>query len=258
MILTPGNTGLLFQNPGVQILRPRGNSALYNSLVAFWELDEASGSRSDSIGSSTLTDVNTVTSTTGLVYSLAAQFAFASSEYLSRASDSVTQTGNINFWFAAWVNLTLKTNLRIILSKYRAFTASREYYLLYHNGTDRYEWLTSTNGNTGTTVTANTFGSPTASVWNFVAAYHDADNDLIGISVNGGSFDTIAFAGGVITSVTDFRVGGIDLSNTGANFFMNGLLGPVMMGKGYVPSVADMLVLYNAGVGRTLEAMRSY
>ncbi len=39
--------------------------ALTDSLVAMWRLEESSGNRSDSQGSNTLTDTNTVGSGTG-------------------------------------------------------------------------------------------------------------------------------------------------------------------------------------------------
>jgi hypothetical protein len=58
--------------------------ALTDSLVAWYRLDEASGTRADSSGNGyTLTDNNTVGSATGNMSALAADFVAASSESLS-------------------------------------------------------------------------------------------------------------------------------------------------------------------------------
>ena len=53
--------------------------ALTDNLIAFWQLEEASGVRYDSEGSNNLTDNNTVTSATGVVGD-AAQFTRSNSE----------------------------------------------------------------------------------------------------------------------------------------------------------------------------------
>ena len=59
---------------------------LTDDLVAYWTLDEASGTRSDSVGSSDLTDINTVTSAPGILNG-AAQFTAANNEYFEVADN---------------------------------------------------------------------------------------------------------------------------------------------------------------------------
>src|SRR5262252_1520277 len=80
------------------------------NLISYWKLDEVSGSRVDTKGTNTLTDNNTVTSTTGIINN-AASFAAASSEYLSLASNATVQTGDIDFTITAWVKMTTKAAL---------------------------------------------------------------------------------------------------------------------------------------------------
>lgn len=74
------------------------HATLPTGLVAYYTLDEASGTRSDSKGTKHLTDNNTVTSTTGKQGN-GAFFTAANSEYLS-ASDTGLPTGNysVSFW----------------------------------------------------------------------------------------------------------------------------------------------------------------
>ncbi len=60
---------------------------LYDNLLSFWKLGEASGSRADSIGSATLTDNAGVTSEPGVIGD-AAKFVAASNQYLSRSAQT--------------------------------------------------------------------------------------------------------------------------------------------------------------------------
>jgi concanavalin A-like lectin/glucanase superfamily protein len=64
-----------------QLFNPAGNATSY------WTLDEASGTRNDSVGTNNLTDNNTVTQAAGKIGN-AAQFTAASSEWLSVADNS--------------------------------------------------------------------------------------------------------------------------------------------------------------------------
>lgn len=79
--------------------------ALTDSLISYWKLDEASGTRSDSVGSNHLTDTNTVTQAAGKLGN-AAQFVSANSEYLSIASNASLQVGGLIDWtFAGWFQI---------------------------------------------------------------------------------------------------------------------------------------------------------
>ena len=67
---------------------------LPTNLIAYWKLDEASGTRNDSKGANHLTDNNTVTQAVGKVGN-AAQFTLANSEYLSIADNADLSAGDI-------------------------------------------------------------------------------------------------------------------------------------------------------------------
>jgi len=219
------------------------SSGLNSGLVAFWKLDEVSGTRSDSVGANHLTDNNTVTQATGKV-GTSAQFTAANSESLSIADNAPLSTGDIDFTVCAWVWLDTKGAVRDLVTKFGA-SGQFEYLLNYDSSADRYLWGVSSDGSLFASVSANTFGSPPAGAWHFVVAYHDSVNNLIGISVNNGAFDTAAHAAGVFDSAASFHLGG---RASGPNYH-NGRLDAVGLWK-RVLSAAEITSLYNSGNGR--------
>lgn len=68
-----------------------------SSVLAYWTMDETSGTRADSAGSNDLTDNNTVVYRTGVLGN-AADFTTANSEYLSIVDAST----NVDFEHSAW------------------------------------------------------------------------------------------------------------------------------------------------------------
>jgi hypothetical protein len=188
---------------------------LLNGLVAYWPLDEASGTRRDLSGNGlTLTDNNTVTGNPGpsSKLPLASQFTAANSEYLNRANSAVLQTGGISFTVCAWVYLdTAAAGNPRIAHKGRVPTdANREWALTYLSASDRFALAVSPDG-TGTgnaTATANTFGSPGTGVWRFIEAGYDLAAGLVFIRVNNGAADTAALADGPDSLTGDFGIGG--------------------------------------------------
>ena len=87
---------------GAFISFPSATSTLTDGLVAYWPLDEASGTRADSHSNSLdLTDNNTVSQGTGHVYANAADFEEATREYLSRASTDLLQP--LSFSISLWI-----------------------------------------------------------------------------------------------------------------------------------------------------------
>ena len=86
---------------------PTPEPSVYDDAIALWKLDEASGTRADSIGSLDLTDNNTVGSTSKGVGAPAnlpgtvASFVAANSEYLSLSS-GIAELDD-QFTLAGWV-----------------------------------------------------------------------------------------------------------------------------------------------------------
>ena len=228
----------------------QNGSALANSLVAYWKLDEASGQRNDSAGANHLTDNNTVGSAAGLVYPLAGDFVAANSESLSIADNAALSTGNIDFWVAAWVRLTTKTgNVQAFVNKGGNTTGpgGAEFSLRYIESSDRFGFLIDGGLGPFPTVLANTFGAVSTAVWHFLVAKHDKTANKIYISVNGGVLDELAVTLDPLDSTNGFAIGGWF---SGVLRPADARIGPVMFGKNYVPTAADITFLYNGGLGR--------
>lgn len=226
-----------------------GNT-LAASVVLYYKMNESSGSRSPTVGSGTLTDgSSSIGSATGLMYPLAASFdGAANSHYLNTADNATVSTGDINFWLAAWCYFSSKptTSEATVISKWDNVTPLAEYSLVWDKTADAFRFYVSPNGTTLTNEVEFT-GSPATGTWHLLMAYHDATNDLIGISLNGAAFTTSAYSSGLTDTTTPFRVGGIATAS-GGNVW-KGRIGPITMGKSYIPTAADAAYLYNSGIG---------
>lgn len=216
-------------------------SSLANSLVGLWKLDEASGSRADSVGASTLTDNNTVTSGVGKVYATAAEFLAANSESLSVADNVALSMQDIKMFFGGWVYLSAKGADRIAISKSDRGINQRAYYLQYTTSVDRFQaGFNATGTGSSTVVSANSLGSPELDTWYFILAWHDSVANTINISVNGREPDSLSYSTGIFDNTTAFRIGGDTNSGAAANFW-SGRIGPVFVGKNYIPTAQDRI-----------------
>lgn len=176
---------------------------LLDKLVSYWELEEASGERLDSQGSNDLSvSSGTVDDENGKVMQSA---LFNGTDFLYVPDIASLSAGDTDFLLKGWIKITTLATTGF-LAKWGAL--GYEYLLLYDNAANRMIFVVSADGTLGTltSVTANTFGAISADTWYHVAAWHDAANDLIGISVNG-SPDTTATAAGVWDGGEIFTVG---------------------------------------------------
>jgi hypothetical protein len=116
--------------PLIYIPAAGGTSPLLTNLVAYWKLDESSGTRIDSHGSNNLTDNNTVGSATGKIGN-AASFVSANEEYLSiptsSFSASFTDEASLNLWVRRDLDIPLTPATSAFL-KLEADAASDNHY----------------------------------------------------------------------------------------------------------------------------------
>ena len=200
------------------------------NLVGWWSLDETSGDRADSHGAFTMTDVNTVGSTTG-VQSNATNHA--SGEYLTHAAGLGLH--GASFTVGAWI---------------RADDLLRRHVLTEYNPPPNYEFLLRVEGggtvqfflaSAGTHffgVYATNHGAISTGTWYFVVAWHDDAANEIGVSVN----DVSNTAGWTYTHVEGtgpFRIGETWTGRIDEAFAFNDVLTP-----------AERTWLYNSGSGR--------
>ncbi len=177
------------------------NGTLATNLVAYWKMNETSGNRSDSKGSSTLTDTNTVTFNPGKQGN-AAQFTAANNEDLIVSDNAATSTGNIDFSMAAWVYADALSINR--------YVASKNEYILSYGGANKFRfWINSfSNSVDATSVT------PATGTWYFIVAWHDSVGDTINIQVNNGTVHSAATGGVAPTDTTyPLNIGHYDGSN---------------------------------------------
>lgn len=217
--------------------------ALTDSLVAYWSLDEASGTRSDSHGANDLTDNNTVTAEAAK-QSNGALFVAANSEYLSIADNAALSGSDRDFMLCGWVLLNSYpgATFGIIGKGTGVSNASGEYYLRYNHGSTAFQWRCFT-GSASATLSDPT-PAPALETWYFIELWHDSTNNQIGIRVNRGVGDTTPFAGPVANTTGAFRMG---QDPSGANHFDG-----VMDEWGFwdrILTSAELDELYNSGAG---------
>lgn len=212
-------------------------------LVAAWNLEDVS----DSYGANTLTNNNAATFAAGKL-SNAVSLVAASTQSLSITDNAALSTGDVDFWFACWFNMT--TNPTQTFAGKESSAAVGEWRLDFFNSANRVRWITWKSGAADAVVTANTFGAPSTGVWIFALGYSDAINGLAKVSLNGGAFDSVVKTGPVTDTAAPLTFG--------ASFgtaFCNGLIDAACFGKsppGGIAALATELrdYLYNSGNGR--------
>lgn len=204
--------------------------------AAYWKLDEASGSRADSIGSETLTDNNTVTSASGVV-STAASFASATSEYLSKTDDAVLSMGaGVRMTLAGWFYFT--GNTMGMAGKWTG--APQNEYLIYNQSDGTIRFYVSSDGTNAFNVGSRT---PTLNAWHFVAVRYDGVN--ISIRVDALAWENLAFTADIFNGTGAFEIG----RQAGVQY-LNGRVDELGLWKVALTD-AEVTELYNGGAGRT-------
>jgi hypothetical protein len=224
----------------------RTKRGLRKDLVAYWNLDEASGPRRDVLGIINLTDNNTVTSAAGKVGN-AASFDPANLEYLSCAHNaalSVTTHKTIT----GWVNIADKTVSRMILSKGGTNIADTELRLDYDVSPDRFRWYIS-DGTAIRSCSSASLGSPSINTWYFFCVQYNFTTRLLSCSWNNGALDV----GGTALIADPINIGGVFAIGRRANssaLHWSGMIDEVGIWNRLL-SASEITQLYNAGSGKT-------
>jgi hypothetical protein len=223
----------------------RAQSELLTGLVAYWKLDEASGTRVDATGrGNNLTDFNSVGTAAGIVGS-SAQFVAASSKYLGCASTADLTMGTSNFTISAWVRPDTTGGVQVIAAK--GSTAAASSYetslIACHSGLSNVCLFSISDG-----VTQRIVAGPvlTTGAWHYVVGWLDRPADRIYIQVDGGVPASEILVGYVIPSAgLPFALGRSTFGH-----YLNGRLDEVGIWK-RVLTTAERASLYNGGAGRT-------
>jgi hypothetical protein len=214
-------------------------------LIAWWELNEASGTREDSHSTNDLTDNNTVTAASGKKGN-AGVFVAANNESLT-IDDNAGLSGDdaTPITFGTWVYMSSLGGgvNQYIFSKYEG---TPEYRLYYNGTTDRFSVTFCNSASSCPSATANNFGAPSLNTWYFIMAGSDGTN--VWISVNAGTRNTSAFASYVRDFTTTFRIGENKTSSPRGSF--DGMIDEAFFYKRSL-TTDDEAWLYNSGTGRS-------
>lgn len=208
-----------------------------DNLIAYWELEEASGTRVDSHGSNDLTDNNTVTQAVGKQGS-AGQFTRVNSEYLSIADNAALSVADIDFTFAVWFYADTVSIQQALFGKVPSdYTSPRYDFQILSDNT--FQW----------SVDAGEF-IPTFSIssgqWYLVIVDHDSVNNLLGVSLNDVR-ETSAYSTGTSDDANIFTIG--RRGAVDAQYF-NGRIDEVGFWK-RILTADERTYLYNSGNGRS-------
>lgn len=212
---------------------------LKTNLVAYYPLDEASGSALDShTGAKTLTVTGTVGAGSGGPLGAYRSFGGGTGNYLSR-TDSAFRPGSSSFSACGWayMNSTGQSNFPVLFGVTDNST-NREWWVLV-NTSNQFSFSTSTTGSaTGSNVLSSTWSAAT---WYFVAAVWDGTD--LKLSINGAAFTTVAYAGPVFGGTTAFKIGALGTAS------LAGRMAGVGYWSGRALTLTEIQQIYNSGAG---------
>jgi Concanavalin A-like lectin/glucanases superfamily len=218
-------------------------STLKTGLIAYWELEEASGSRADShTNGLTLTENGTVSQVAGKVGNAA---SFPSAGNILRRADDALFNFSGGITVACWLRFptAIPTTTVTQVSKLRSFS---EWILLFEGaGSDKLIWQIF-NSVTNPSIKTDTFGASfVGDTWYFICC--TADNTNIKISVDNGTKDSAAQGNAIDNTTEDFRLGDQDF-NGAFHLDQVGLWSRALTDD-------EITQLYNGGSGRSYAAL---
>ena len=176
----------------------------------------------------------------------AAKFTNANSEYLSAASNSSLQHGDIDFTWAGWVKFDNFSNSFTLVAK-DSSVLNREFQLAYTTTTTGIYAQVFTAGNVGTLASLGT-GTLGTGVWGFLVSQYDAAANLLSLQMNRTGGASVSVSNLQAVGAAEFRLGGNPYSG-GVNY-----LDGAMQNWGFWKrklTVAELDALYNNGAGMT-------
>lgn len=124
-------------------------------------------------------------------------------DYWSRADNAALSTGNIDFSLSAWVKVDAVSGTQTIVGKGNFASPNQTEYRLYIASTGELSLTIETGAATQTFSTTETLS---ADRWYFVAFWHDATNNIVGLSIDGRDV-TASYSAGSFDSSGPFTIG---------------------------------------------------
>jgi len=217
--------------------------ALLPNLVAYWAMEETSGSRLDATGRGhDFTVTGGVVSATGKV-GTCMETGDGATRYLTCANHADLTPGNTDFTWACWLYFFSTNTNTDLLGKW-APSGQLEYNLAL-NASQYFTFYVSSTGSDYYPVTATSLGIPSLNTWYLMVAWHDSVGDTINLQMNNGTVFSVAHTLGVYQSTTALLLG--------HSLFGYGLFGradEVGLWR-RVLSSTDRSALWNGGAGVT-------
>ena len=197
----------------------KNDPTLSTSLISYWEMEEASGTRTDSHASNDLTDINTVGQSTSCIQGDCADMESTNSEYLSISDAS--QSGldvSGDFSVSAWIKRENAVSGYIAAKDNGG--GNRAYNIVFGSG-GGLEVVFCSNvscsvSNNSKYTTTNANGVPSTGVWYHVVVTIDVSDTTSGVAV---------YVNSVSKSVTKVRHNATSIANSSSEFAVGALSG---------------------------------
>ena len=231
--ITPG---VAFGKPGPFAALVAAGSSLLTGLVSWWDLDEESGVRVDSVGSNDLTDNNTVGYAAGKIGN-AADIVQANNEYFNNATFPTTADYTISTWVYANAGLANCDLLSAIDT-----WPNQAWSAVYLSGGTWYQLV----GN-GSAYVFVANGAISTETWLHIVTWYDSSTNKASLSINGSIATTGALSGTLYDSsgAINLRLG----FGGGVGASWDGLMDLTGVWNRVLTS-DERTELYNAGAGK--------
>lgn len=224
----PGSGKLVGPGPAILFDAP-GASALSSTLVNYWKLEEASGTRVDSKGTNNLSPTNAPNNAVGKKNN-AANFVSASNQLLSSATGP---GAGVDWTVSLWANIN-------------NITGTKEFYSTGAGG----NFILRANTNAvqivarGFAVTITSTATISSGTWIHVVGRYNTSGNVVGLTLNG--VDKTSAAGGANGAATGTFIGDRSAAPTAP---VDGLVDEVATWQRAL-TTAEITYLYNSGTGR--------
>lgn len=222
----------------------RTASTLLTNLVAYWKLEDPSGSLTDSTGTYTLTETSGTIPTIAGKVGNARDFEQVDTEYFAQSDQAAFRVGDTDASWSMWINGETLTSAPVVFRKRNGSNANNSYALYYDHVAERLTFAAAIDSSTDTSVQ---WGSAlSTSTWYFVVVWHDSVNNQIGISVNNGTPVTASHTTGIQDNAAEFQLGASD----NQALYWDGVIDEFGFWS-KVLSASERTELYNSGNGTT-------
>jgi hypothetical protein len=220
-------------------------TSILAKLSAWWEMDEASGTRLDAVGTADLIEVGTVTTAQGVrgVGDVAVAFAGAGGLRADdQAAISVPSGGGDHCLFG-WAYISANSGTQYLAAKWNSSNAAAmEYAVALVSGAN----VNGYNGGSGYVFAG--VSAPAAAAWHFYVLWRDSADGKVRLQIDSGT--PAASAGTTNPSDTGNHLG-FGQAGSSTTSRMTGRLQRWGFIKGAILTADERAYLYNSGAGRT-------